>query len=80
MNTPRLDSPAAAPASPEARECWITKTPGVCEGDTSGDGPLKPIWLRIAEMGEILSAEEQSHLPVDLAEQHDHYLYGTPKR
>ena len=33
MNTPRLDSPVAAPATHEARESWISKTPGVCGGD-----------------------------------------------
>ena len=27
-----------------------------------------------------LSQEETDRLPVDGAEQHDHYIYGTPKR
>jgi AbrB family looped-hinge helix DNA binding protein len=42
--------------------------------------PPKPIWQRIAELGESLPEEEQAKLPTDLAAQHDHYLYGTPKR
>ncbi len=40
----------------------------------------KPIWERLAEMGEALSPEDKAKLPPDLAEQHDHYLYGWPKQ
>ena len=35
---------------------------------------------RIAARAESLPQEVQNALPDDLATQHDHYLYGTPKR
>ena len=40
----------------------------------------KPIWEQILEMTADVPDEEWDKLPTDLAEQHDHYLYGTPKR
>jgi Arc/MetJ-type ribon-helix-helix transcriptional regulator len=42
--------------------------------------PSKPIWERILERSAAIPDEEWDKLPTDLAEQHDHYLYGTPKR
>ena len=44
------------------------------------DQPRKPIWERILERSAAIPDEEWDKLPTDLAEQHDHYLYGTPKR
>jgi Arc/MetJ-type ribon-helix-helix transcriptional regulator len=40
----------------------------------------KPIWEEILEMTADVPDEEWDKLPTDLAEQHDHYIYGTPKR
>jgi Arc/MetJ-type ribon-helix-helix transcriptional regulator len=40
----------------------------------------KPVWERILERTAAIPDEEFDKLPTDLAEQHDHYLYGTPKR
>ena len=40
----------------------------------------KPAWERILEMTADVPEEEWDKLPTDLAEQHDHYIYGTPKR
>jgi Arc/MetJ-type ribon-helix-helix transcriptional regulator len=40
----------------------------------------KPIWEEIQELTADVPAEEWDKLPSDLAEQHDHYIYGTPKR
>jgi Arc/MetJ-type ribon-helix-helix transcriptional regulator len=40
----------------------------------------KPIWERILERTAAIPDEEWDKVPTDLAEQHDHYLYGTPKR
>jgi hypothetical protein len=35
----------------------------------------------LAKLAAIAAAHpENPDLPADLAEQHDHYLYGTPKR
>ena len=40
----------------------------------------KPIWEVAAEIRKSIPAEEWAKLPVDGAEQLDHYLYGAPKR
>jgi Arc/MetJ-type ribon-helix-helix transcriptional regulator len=44
------------------------------------DQAHKPIWERILERSAAIPDEEWDKLPVDGAEQHDHYIYGTPKR
>jgi Arc/MetJ-type ribon-helix-helix transcriptional regulator len=40
----------------------------------------RPIWEEFAEIAASIPDEEWAKLPVDGAEQHDHYIYGTPKR
>jgi Arc/MetJ-type ribon-helix-helix transcriptional regulator len=40
----------------------------------------KPIWEVAAELRRSVPPEEWAKLPVDGATQHDHYIYGTPKR
>lgn len=40
----------------------------------------RPIWEIIAEISAEIPMEEWAKLPTDGAEQHDHYLYGSPKR
>lgn len=42
--------------------------------------PRRPIWERIAALAADLPPEELDKSPTDGASQHDHYLYGTPKR
>jgi hypothetical protein len=39
-----------------------------------------PIWDQLADTMQELPEEILDTLPEDLAEQHDHYLYGTAKR
>lgn len=57
---------------------------------TSANGPSateasaapadRPIWDEIQDLTADVPEEEWDKLPTDLAEQHDHYIYGTPKR
>ena len=49
-------------------------------GQTEPVQPEKPIWERILERSAAIPDEEWDKLPVDGAEQHDHYIYGTRKR
>ena len=42
--------------------------------------PHKPIWEEIQELTAGIPDEVWDKLPTDLSEQHDHYIYGTPKR
>ena len=46
---------------------------------SAGSTP-KPIWEIAADLRTSVPEEEWAKLPVDGAEQHDHYIYGTPKR
>lgn len=39
-----------------------------------------PIWEQLALAMQGLPAEALDTLPEDLAEQHDHYPYGAPRR
>ncbi|MEM9541445.1 MAG: hypothetical protein AAGA60_18350 [Cyanobacteria bacterium P01_E01_bin.42] len=49
------------------------------EIDGKGVGD-RPIWELFEEFAENIPEESLSQLPTDGAEQHDHYIYGTPKR
>ena len=40
----------------------------------------KPIWEVADELRKSVPPEEWAKVPVDGAAQHDHYIYGTPKR
>ncbi len=40
----------------------------------------KPIWEVAADLRASIPEEEWAKLPADGAEQHDDYIYGTPKR
>ena len=40
----------------------------------------KPIWEVFQEISASVPDEVWDALPTDLSEQHDHYIYGTPKR
>ena len=48
--------------------------------EQASEVPQKPIWDEILDLTADVPDEEWDKLPTDLAEQHDHYLYGTPKR
>ena len=52
----------------------------VCDGRIVVGPKRKPIWERIAERVADAPPEELAKLPTDGASQHDHYIYGTPKR
>jgi hypothetical protein len=47
--------------------------PGLSQDD-------RPIWERIASLAASLPQDAIAQLPPDGASQHDHYLYGTPKK
>ena len=55
----------------------VPVTPAVPEAETGDDSPA--VWQKLAELGRWAETQE-TDLPVDLAENHDHYLHGVPKR
>ena len=42
--------------------------------------PQKSIWEKIRERADRLPVEAWENMPTDGSIQHDHYLYGIPKR
>lgn len=47
---------------------------------TQGCVAMRPLWEIAEEISSQVPLEEWEKLPADGAEQHDHYLYGSPKR
>jgi hypothetical protein len=47
---------------------------------TQSQPPQKTIWEKIRERMAEVPDEEWENVPTDGSYQHDHYLYGTPKR
>ena len=47
---------------------------------TSPQKAVQPIWEQFIEASLAIPDEELDRLPIDGATQHDHYIYGTPKR
>ena len=42
--------------------------------------PDRPIWQMVEELLKDIPAEDLERMPADGSDQHDHYIYGTPKR
>lgn len=63
---------------PEASR--VTKPVQVDDGEPQLPPDYKPIWEQVAEIFADVPEEELEKLPRDGAEQHDHYLYGAPKK
>ena len=55
-------------------------TPPPTVGEERPATAHKPIWEVIEEENRSIPPEVWDTLPTDLSEQHDHYIYGTPKR
>jgi Arc/MetJ-type ribon-helix-helix transcriptional regulator len=50
------------------------------EGHPGNGTPHVPIWEVFQESLNDIPEEEIDFLPPDAAEQHNHYIYGTPKK
>jgi hypothetical protein len=40
----------------------------------------RPVWQMVEELLKDIPVADLERMPTDGAEQHDHYIYGTPKR
>jgi predicted RNase H-like HicB family nuclease len=58
-----------------AIEGYLEQTSELSETKTN-----RPIWEVAQEIIQDMTEEEIKQLPTDGAEQHDHYIYGTPKQ
>jgi hypothetical protein len=45
-----------------------------------GQNAAEPFWKTFTRLTETLPGEVLDSLPADGASEHDHYLYGSPKR
>ena len=54
--------------------------PDINKSSNDNDKNSRPIWELFEEIAENIPDEVLNQLPTDGAAQHDHYLYGTPKR
>ncbi len=61
----------------ESREC-IAPANSIESADVEQEA--KPIWEMFDEIMSDVPEEELRKLAADAAEQHDHYLYGVPKK
>ena len=43
-------------------------------------GDDKPVWQMILEIMSDVPHDDLNRLPTDASEEHDHYIYDTPKR
>jgi hypothetical protein len=76
----KLSALPAAGADPDTDPLWQERPTPPAVSHANAALTDKPIWERILERSAAIPDEEFDKLPTDLAEQHDHYLYGTPKR
>jgi len=80
--------PALLAEALEGLKNHVRQSPGNGEVDGSnqdhaGSPPHeapKPIWEQFIDAFQDVPGEELERLPVDGAAQHDHYIYGLPKR
>ncbi|MCG3197867.1 MAG: hypothetical protein GHCLOJNM_02361 [bacterium] len=70
------NSPEPTEGQPLGEVESLTLVPARLNGDT----PRKPIWEIFEELSKEAPDEEWDQLPSDLSENHDHYLYGSPRR
>jgi hypothetical protein len=42
--------------------------------------PDRPVWQMVEELLKDIPVEDLERMPTDGSEQHDHYIYGTPKK
>ena len=75
--------PAQKLALREHEKVRVTVEPQVVpfQSEPVSTAPARePIWERLAKLAADVPVEELAKLPTDGASQHDHYLYGAPKR
>lgn len=63
-------------ARKEQRAAHPDTTPDTASPEETG----KPVWELFEDASREIPDEELDRLPTDGSLQHDHYIYGTPKR
>jgi hypothetical protein len=78
----RLHVVGRAEFSPSGRSARVTEVEELTRelAEVPYDPNARPIEEVLMEIAAQVPDEEWAKLPPDLADQHDHYIYGTPKR
>jgi hypothetical protein len=71
---------AKATAAGLTLEAWLKQLAGTVENQPSPRPPRRHISERIREIMKDVPPEVMAAMPTDGASQHDHYIYGWPKR
>ncbi len=71
---------AKATAAGLSLEAWLKQLAGTAEEKPLPVQVRKPLAARIREIWADMPDEVRAKLPADGASQHDHYIYGVPKR
>ncbi|MDX2229977.1 MAG: hypothetical protein NW220_10085 [Leptolyngbyaceae cyanobacterium bins.349] len=61
-------------------QAYTAQTAPIPPTSNSANDNGKTLWEIAEEITRDMTPEEIAQLPTDGAEQHDHYIYGTPKR
>ena len=77
-----LDRVQALPEDEQDRVARLMLDAAEAVHKDNGEGAVeqRPIWEVIPEMMKDVPEEELDKLPSDGAAEHDHYIYGTPKK
>jgi Ribbon-helix-helix protein, copG family len=63
-----------------ALEEQLADNPDTAYGNGGPEKTDKPVWELFEDASREIPDEELDRLPTDGSLQHDHYIYGTPKR
>ena len=75
-----LDRVQALPEDDQDRVARLMLNAAEAVHKANGEGEQMPFWERAVELMKDVPDEELDKLPTDGAAEHDHYIYGTPKR
>ena len=64
----------------EAKPLLAQLTPVQSDREPAVRSADETIWLRLRGIAAAIPRDEMAKLPADGAAEHDHYIYGTPKR
>ena len=75
-----LDRVQALPEDEQNRVARLMLDVAEAVHKDNGEGEQMPFWERAVELMKDVPEEELDKFPTDGATEHDHYIYGTPKK
>ena len=75
-----IDQVQALPEKEQDRVAQLMLDAAEAVGNADDNGEQMPFWERAVELMKDVPEDDLERLPTDGATEHDHYIYGTPKR